>query len=160
MMLRRLRLHTLCGWMLALALLASLPAACWALTVNQTVEAAYLKEHPDQFSVRVVKTDRGLLAFTIVRTLAQPKYLVAHLVVRHEGKTVAESDTPLFGKKRDNTFYVSLLSEDVEATEFEISESYFTGTGEDAVPIPGTINYQFRLSDFVPRAAPRPSRSR
>ena len=117
-----------------------------ALTVDQQVTPAYIRDHPKEFSVKVRKDKNGLFAFTVVRTLSEPKYLVAHLAVLHQGKIIAESHTPSFAKKNDNTFYFSISPEHAFDSTFELGESPLT----DGVPLPGTINYQFHLRDFVP----------
>lgn len=120
-----------------------------ALTINVPVSRAYLQEHPKEFSVKVTKGENGLLAFTVVRTLREPRYLVAHLAVHHGGMLIAESHSPSFGRKHDNTFYFSVSAEDVGECKFELGESFFTEAGGDAVPEPGTTNYEFELQDFV-----------
>lgn len=132
-------------------LCAALAVPAAALTVEHQIDSAYVKAHPDDFTVQVSPLKEGLLHFTVVRNLKAPRYLVAHLVVRHDGKVIAQSDTPLYGRSRDNTFYVALAPEDVNAATFEIGESYFVEANGQAVSIPGTIEYQFRLSDFVPK---------
>jgi hypothetical protein len=132
---------------LAAALLAT---TAQALTVDEPVTAAYVREHAKEVAVKVTRSDAGLLTFTIVRTLPEPKYLVASLTVHHQGKITAESHAPSFGKKGENTFYFSLLPEDLAGSTFELGES-FTTSGDNPFPLPGTINYQFRLSDFVPK---------
>lgn len=139
------------GWLLTpgLALLAALAAPARALTFEQQVDAAYLRQHPGDFTVQVSPLKEGMLHFTIVRNLKEPRYLVAHLVVRHDGKIIAQSDTPLFGRTRGNTFYVALAPEDVAASTFEISESAFVEANGEAVPIVGSIIYQLRLGEFV-----------
>lgn len=127
----------------------ALGTAASALTVNIPVTPAYLQEHPKEFSVKVAKDKNGLLAFTVVRTLREPRYLVAHLTVNHGGVLIVESHTPSYGKKHDNTFYFSVSPDDVGECKFELGESFFTEAGGDAVPMPGTSNYQFQLQDFV-----------
>jgi hypothetical protein len=132
---------------LAAALVAAVfSTAAFALTVERAVSPDYLREHPKEFSVTVRKAENGLLAFTVVRTLPEPKYLVAHLSVRQQGKMIAESRTPSFAKWGDNTFHFSLSPEHVDESRFEIGES----SARDGVPLPGTVKYQFHIRDFVP----------
>src|SRR5580698_4607927 len=83
----------------ALSALCIHPPACPALTVNESVTAAYVRAHPREFSITATRDEGGLVKFIIIRTLAAPKYLVAHLALRHDGKVIATSDTPAFGKK-------------------------------------------------------------
>ena len=76
-------------------------------------------------------------------------YHVAHLAIYHADKLIATSDTPSFGKKRDNTFHFSIAADDIADTKFSLSDSDLDSTGE--VPVPGTMIHQFRLRDFVPK---------
>jgi hypothetical protein len=117
-----------------------------ALTVERAVNPEYLREHPGEFSVTVRKEENGLVVFTVVRTLSEPKYLVAHLSVRQQGRMIAESHTPSFAKGGDNTFHFSLSPEHLGESRFEIAES----SARDGVPLPGTVKYQFHIRDFVP----------
>jgi hypothetical protein len=119
-----------------------------ALTVDQAVTPACVLEPPKEFSVTVKKDQNGLIAFTVVRTLSEQRYLVAHLRIRQQGKTLVESHTPSFAKQNDNAFYFSISPEHVADSSFEIGESAFV----DGVPLPGTVNYRFRIRDFVPAA--------
>ena len=119
-----------------------------AITVEERLSVAYVQTHPDQWSVKVAKTDAGLVKFTVVRNLSEPRYLVAHLAVHHGGKLIATSDSPAFGKKLGNTFYFSLAEEDLADSKFDLSESAFKDLGDSAVPEPGTIIHQFPLKDF------------
>jgi hypothetical protein len=133
--------------LLAIAVLAAIfPTTGIALTVERAVTPASLREHPKEFSVSVRKDPNGLLAFTVVHTLSEPKHLVAHLRVRQQSKTIAESHTPALAKTGDNIFYFSILPEHVADSRFEIGESF----APDGVPVPGTVIYQFRIRDFVP----------
>ncbi|HLX64866.1 MAG TPA: hypothetical protein VKX17_26575 [Planctomycetota bacterium] len=124
--------------------------ACRALTVTQEVTAAYIREHPKEFSVQVTKSKEGLLQFKITHDVSEPKYHVAHLSVVHQGKLIAESSTPSYGQKHGNTFYFSLAPEDIADSKFELSDSILGKAGDEMVPLPGTIDYQFRLADFAP----------
>jgi hypothetical protein len=141
-------------------LLIALPTAGRALTVDEQVTPAYLRQHAREFSLKVARQDNGLIGFTLVRTLAQPKYRVARLVVKRDGETVAESTTPAFSRNNTNSFYFSVSARDLAGSEFELGESHFVGPSDSPVPIPGTINYRFRLLDFVPEALLKPATSR
>jgi hypothetical protein len=129
---------------------ATLSTTAWALTMDQSVTPAYVREHSREFSVTVTQGKNGLIKFRIVRILSKPMYLVAHLEIYHQGKIIAESSTPSFGKKHDNNFYFSISPDDLMESKFELGESSFAESGDNAVPILGTINYQFSLRDFVP----------
>ena len=137
------------------ALLAFFSVSASALTVDQPVSVTFVRDHPEEWSVKVSKKENGLIQFTIVRFLKEPKYLVAHFVVNHSTKVIAESDSPAFGRKGVNTFYCSLSLEDLAESKFDLSESVMAGSGDDAVPIPGTIVHQFRLRDFIPEEIPK-----
>jgi hypothetical protein len=143
--------------LLAIGLIAASAAIAPALTAEQRVTAAYVKEHSKEFSVTVVEGKNGLLSFTVIRKLDQPMYLVAHLSVSHAGRLVAESDTPVFGRKNENTFHFSLSREDVAESKFVLGESAFGKSGEELVPEPGTTDYQLSLQDFVPPRTGRPA---
>jgi hypothetical protein len=137
---------------LVAVMLAMLPVAAQALTVDQRVTPASLAEKPKQFSVKVARNEGGLITFTVIRLLSEPKYLVAHLAVVHQGKTLSESHTPLFSSQRENPFHFTIAPDSLADSTFELGESFFQGSGNTAVPLPGTINYQFHLRDFVPES--------
>ena len=129
---------------------ASLASTAFALTIYEPVTPAYVRAHPKEWSVKVTEGKDGLIAFTIKHDAARPMYHVAHLAVYHQGKLIATSDTPSFGKKQGNTFYFSLSAEDIAESKFDLSDSVLGGSGDEAVPVPGTVVHQFRLLDFVP----------
>jgi hypothetical protein len=122
-----------------------------ALTTEDQVTPAYVREHPKEWSVEVTKGKDGLIHFTIKHDVETPKYHVAHLAVYHQGKLLATSDTPSFGKKDGNTFYFSLSAEALAEAKFDLSDGDVNGSGDDATLALGhTIIHQFRLLDFVP----------
>ena len=129
---------------------AGLSTTAPALTVEAQVTPDYVRAHSQEWSVKVSKKENGLIQFTLVRTLAEPRWLVAHLVVQHAGKIIAESDTPTVGHKHDNTFYFAILPEDLAESKFDLSESGFSISGGQVIPIVGSIIHQFRLLEFVP----------
>lgn len=133
-------------------------ATCLGLTIEVDVTAAYVKEHAKEFSVEVSKATSGLLDFKIVHNLPEPKYHVAHLSVYHQGKLIAQSDTPAFGKKNGNTFHFSLAPEILADSQFTLSDSAVGGSGENSVPLPGTVIYKFRLNEFVPEQLLKPGK--
>ncbi len=139
------------GWpIIASCFLAIFAAAAFALTVERAVTPEYVRGHPDEFSVDVTQGKDGLINFTIKHNVARPMYHVAHLAIYHQGKLMATIDMPSFGKKQGNTFDFSISADDIAESKFDLSDSALAGTGEDAVPVPGTIIHQFRLLDFVP----------
>jgi hypothetical protein len=135
-----------------------------ALTLELPVTPADVREHPKEWSVKVAKQESGLIQFTIIRTLSEPKYLVAHLAVHHTGKLIATSDTPVFGKTKDNTFSFSIAAEDLGESTFDLREnglgSTVNGVKVDDVPVVGGRVYQFRLLDFVPEEILKSARSK
>ena len=129
--------------------LAASPAAI-ALTVERDITPEYVRSHADELSVKVAKDKNGLIAFTVVFTLPQPRYVIAHLVVRSGDRMLAKSDTPAFTKRAQNTFYFSVLPECLATSEFTLGVSHFgDADGVAAELIPGSTNYRFRLPDFV-----------
>ena len=145
------------SFLLGCLIAAILPTAAFALTIDVPVSAAYVREHPKEWSVKVSKKENGLIQFTIVRFLSEPKYLVAHLAVHRAGKVIAESDSPAVGQKGDNTFYVALAPEDLVESKFEISESSVSILGDQVIPSVGSIIHQFRLLEFVPENLLKPA---
>jgi hypothetical protein len=139
---------------------ATLPLTACALTINEQVTPAYVRDHPQEWTVKVTSGKDGLIDFTIQHNVATPMYHVAHLAVYHQGKIIATSDTPSYGKKQGNTFYFSLSAEDMAGYKFDLSDGTLAGSGEDSIPIPGTIIHQFRLLDFVPEQLRKPTFSK
>ena len=138
----------LCGF-----IAVALSTRGFALTTESEVTPAYVHEHPKEWSVKATRKEGGLIEFTVIRTLSEPKYLVAHLAVHHAGKLVATSDTPVFAKQKGNTFYFSISVEDIAESKFDLSESGLGSTVngvEVDIPIVGSNVYQFRLWDFIP----------
>ena len=129
---------------------ATLASTALALTVIGKVTPDYVREHPKEWSVEVSKARDGLIHFTIKHDVAAPMYHVAHLEVHHRGRLIATSDTPCFGRKQGNTFHFALAPETVAESKFRLSDGGLAGSGEEAVPVPGTIIHQFQLLDFVP----------
>ncbi|MGA2496167.1 MAG: hypothetical protein ABSH20_00410 [Tepidisphaeraceae bacterium] len=155
------------SWLVSSWLLAAAPApTVLALTVEREITPAEVREHPREWAVKVARKGDGLIDFTIVRTLSEPKYLVARLSVRHAGKVIVDSSTPLFAKPSGNTFYFSISAEDIAESTFSLSESGLgTVNGVTAdVPVPGSDIHQFRLRSFVPpdlvKPAPNTTQSR
>lgn len=154
---RRSAAFTFSATLLSAALLIAVPTATWALTVDQQVTPAYLREHAKEFSLKVTRKENGLLGFTLVRTLSQPKFRVARLVVKRDGETMAESSTPSFARNTSNSFFFSISARDLAGSEFELSESHFVGPDHNPAPLPGSINYRFRLRDFVTEQLLKPA---
>lgn len=133
-------------------LAVSFSLKCHALSIEQDVTPAYVSAHPKEWSVKCVKKTNGLIHFTIVRQLTEPKYLVAHLAVHHGGKLIASSDTPVYGKARGNTFYFALTAEDVASSTFALSESGLGSTIDGKpvdIPVVGSVTHRFRLQDYL-----------
>ena len=139
----------------ASALCLVVSSSALALTVEHKVTPEYVRSHPDEFSVTVIKDKNGLLAFTVALTLKEPRYVVAHLAVRDADRSLAESHTPAFTKNPENTFYFSIAPEYVATSEFTLGASCFAKSGGQAAPLPGTIHYQIRLAEFVAAELPK-----
>src|SRR5678816_2465795 len=114
-----------------------------ALSITHEVNAEYLRTHPTELSVEIVRRESGLIDFTFVRHLAQEKYFVARLVIRHGEKIVAQTSTPLFGRPNQNKFHVTISADHLADSEFELGESFFAKSGDAFVPLPGTVDYHF-----------------
>ena len=94
--------------LVAVALLLVVTSWAFAVSVDRDITADYVKTNPKEFTVSVTEEANGLLAFTVVLTTPDPRYVVAHLVVRDSEKIYATSDTPSFTKNRSNTFHFSV----------------------------------------------------
>jgi len=158
--LRQIKLMKLTTFLLGCFIAATFSTTVSALTLELKVTPAYVREHPKEWSVKVAREESGLIQFTIVRTLSEPKYLVAHLAVHHAGKLIAKSDTPLFGKKNGNTLYFSISAEDIAESRFDISESGLSSSTVNGVkrdiPVVGSNVYQFQLLDFITEEVLKP----
>ena len=140
------------------AALAALSPPALALTMDDQVTPAYVREHPKEWSVEVTKGEDGLIHFTIKHDVETPQYHVAHLAIYHQSKLIATSDTPSFGKKHFNTFYFSLSKDDIAQSKFDLSDGDVSGSGDDAMPDLGvTMIHHFRLLDFVPEQLAKPA---
>ena len=126
---------------------AVLSSTALALSIDVPVTPADVREHPKEWFVDVTKGEDGLIHFTIKHHVETRTYHLAHLDVHHQSKLIATSSTPSFGTKGWNTFYFSLSPEDVAASKFDLGECYLGG-GD--LPAPGTTDYQFKLTDFIP----------
>lgn len=122
-----------------------------ALTMESVVDAAYVREHPGEFSVEVKRQENGLIAFTIRHDVPQAMFHVAQLSLYHQGRLLATSETPIYGRKGANTFHLALAPEQIAKAKFSLSDNGLAGEGAEALPIPGAIIHQFRLLDFVPK---------
>jgi hypothetical protein len=129
----------------------ALPSAVFAISRDEEVTAKYMSRHPSEFSIRVTKEKDDAISFEIKHDVPRPMYHVAHLAFYRKGKLIAETSTPLFGKRHDNTFYFSVAPEFLAETKFDLSDGAFADNGEDATPLPGTVTYRFHVLDFVPK---------
>lgn len=155
--LSRLRNLHFTAFLLGCLLITGFRSTSFALTFEEDVTPVYVRAHPEEWSVKSEQKEDGLIHFTIIRKLAEPKYLVAQLSVHHAGKLIATSDTPLYGKARDNTFHFALTAEDIATSTFHISESGLsTTTDGQSVPIVGSIIHRFQLKDFLPESPAKP----
>ncbi|MBV9124497.1 MAG: hypothetical protein JO112_14155 [Planctomycetes bacterium] len=143
------------GFFAGILILFLLATRAPAVVVQVDVTPAYLKEHPKTFSIKVEKKD-GMLQFTIIRHLSRPQYLVASLTVRQGAALVAESHFPSFAREEAAKYYFSLAPEYLADSAFELAERSFQpadGHGQE-VPLPGGIDYEIRLKEFVSEANP------
>jgi hypothetical protein len=142
------------AWFLVASVFCLLVSSlAFALTIERDITAEYVRSHQGEFSVKAVKDRNGLIAFTVVLALAEPRYVVAHLAVRDADRIIAESHTPVFTRNSENQFHFSIALEYVPTSEFSLSVSPFATSAYGATPIPGTIVYRIRLTEFVPAEA-------
>ena len=135
-------------FLLASVCLTTVLSATTCLALTQEMEVTpYILQHDPLFDVKAARGEDGLIHFTIQRALKEPKYLVAHLAVRHQGKVIATSDTPSFAVKGRNVFYLALAREDIAGSEYTLGEY---AVSKEGVPCVGGEVYKFRLRDFVP----------
>lgn len=137
----------------------ALSTRVFALTTEYVVTLAFVQEHPKEWSVKVTRKEGGLVEFTVVRTLAERGYLVAHLALHHAGRLLATSDTPVYAKPRDNTFHFSISVDDLADSTFALNESRLGSTVngvETDIPVVGSNVYQLRLLDFLPQDGLKP----
>jgi hypothetical protein len=127
---------------------AALSTTAFALTTEREITPEYARENPREFFVSAAKGKDGLIDFTITRSVAAPRYHVAHLAIRRDGKLIAASHTPLFGRAGDNKFHFSISADAIAESKFSLSDSALDASGE--VPLPGTVIHHIRLLDFVP----------
>jgi hypothetical protein len=114
-----------------------------ALVEIQEVTRDYLREHSKELSLEVTRRKDGMVEFSVLRTVPEPRYFVARLVVKREGRTVAETTLPSLGQKEANRFAFTLAPELVADSEFRLDET--------SPAHPRThVGYQFRLVDHVP----------
>jgi hypothetical protein len=126
-----------------IALLLGAAGPSRALTEILLVTPEYLGEHPKELSLQVSRREDGLLAFTIERTVPERRHFTARLLVKREGKTVADTTLPSLGQKDANTFAFAISREMLAESEFRLDES--------SPAHPRTrVGYQFRLREHVP----------
>jgi hypothetical protein len=145
--------------LLSASLCLTMAARTYSLTVEEPLTVDYVHEHPDEWSVKAERGENGLIKFTVIRNLKEPRYFVAHLAVHHHGKLIAKSDSPAFGKKKGNTFYFSVLEDDLADSKFDLSESVFQDVDDYGVPEPGTIVHQIPLKGFFVASSAEPGPS-
>jgi hypothetical protein len=143
-------MKTIVGILMGMSLF-TVSRSAFGLTTEQDITPDYLSSHPDEFSVKVNKEENGLIAFELQHNVSRPMYHVVHLAVMKEGKILADSSTPTFGKMHNNIFYFSISPDGLPESKIDLSDSAFVGSGEQATPVPGTTVHRFRLIDFVPK---------
>ena len=125
------------------------PSTADALTLDENVTAKYVREHPDHISVAVVEKENGILSFTVGLKLKESRYVVAHMKVRDDSRTLSESHTPTFTRTEKSTFHFSIPREFIGTSTYSLGVGHFLERpGREPVPIPGSIRYIFRLSEF------------
>ena len=125
---------------------ATLATTAFALTTEREITPDYVREHPDEFSVSATKGNDCLIDFTITHNVAAPMHHVSHLAISYDGKLIATSDTPSFGKRRDNKFHFSIAADAIADAKFSLGDSALDSSRE--VPVPGTVVHQFSAVGF------------
>ncbi len=125
-----------------------------AVVVAMPGTPASLKESPGLFAVTVERRDDGLLRFTITHRPKGPRYLATTLDVRRDGELLASSHSPAYVREASATWYAVVSPKCVAESTFEVSERRFVGTEGQPLPLPGGIDYRFRLAEFVTPDAP------
>jgi hypothetical protein len=122
-----------------------------ALTIEQPVTRAYLKEHAKEFSLSAEKRNDGLVHFKLVRQLKEPRSLVGHFKVHAQDGMVVESHSPAFVREKSATYHFVVSPKHLKFAQFELSEHGFDDDEGEPFPWIGGTIYQFRLADFAPR---------
>lgn len=136
--------------LIAVAILATIPGVVNALTVLDPVTPDTIKQDPKAWTVKVEKTDGGMIAFTITHVLKEPQYVVASLHIRKGNETVLESHFPAFVREGSATYHFAVAPSHVQDSSFELSVSSFAHANGQDVPIPGGVISLVRLKDFAP----------
>lgn len=134
---------------IVVATLGVFSASVFALTVTRKVGAKHVRATPE-IAVTAKKSEKGLIDFTITLTTKEPQYVVAHLELVASNRVAATSDTPAFTRNHQHEFHFSMLPKYVEQSRFSLGVSHFVDTDGGATPLPGTIEYDVVLGDFVP----------
>ncbi len=129
----------------------------FGLTSERNITPEYVSTHSSEFSIKAKEKDNGIVQFELRHDVLRPMYHVAHLTVVANGKVLAETTTPLFGKMHGNVLYFSIARDLLPESRFDLSDSEVAGSGEDATPVPGTVINRFRLVDFVPKKLLEPA---
>jgi hypothetical protein len=126
-----------------------------AETEDVDVTAAYVKEHPKEFSIVAKNGDDGLIHFRIIRHLSEPSYLVAHFEVRDKDSVVATGDFPgFFVEEKVARYWFAVSPKRLPSARFDLDESGFSSMKGTRLPtVAGSTNYKIRLGDFAPKTS-------
>src|SRR3954451_10682197 len=115
--------------------------AASALTVEEPVTPASVKEKDSKFSIKAELRQDGLVHFTITHRLARAQYLVAHFELRDGGTTLVKTDTPAYVREGEATYHVAVSQKQLAESKFEVSEHAFDESGGRPVALPGGTIY-------------------
>jgi hypothetical protein len=138
------------GMLIAVATLATIPSVAGALTVLNPVTPDTVRQDPKAWTIKVEKTDGGMIAFTITHALKEPQYVVASLRIRKGDEAVLESHFPAFVREGSAIYYFAVAPSHVQDSSFELSVSSFAHANGQDVPLPGSLISLIRLKDFAP----------
>ena len=131
------------------ASLLGLISVASALTVNQAVTPAFIKDNPKRFSVTAEKRNDGLIHFTITRFVPRPSYLVATTEICEGDKILFQSTSTAFVREDSVTYYVTVAPERIADAKFELFEGSFAESDGKHTPVPGGTDFQIQLGEFA-----------
>ena len=121
-----------------------------ALTLEWEATPEYVHTHSKLLAVKVHKNGDGLIDFTIVLNVAAPSYVVADLEVPRHKKILVQPETPLVIKSASNSFRFTVPPEYLNGSTFTLGVSACGVSGGVVAPLPGTMDYRFKLQNFLP----------
>jgi hypothetical protein len=130
--------------------LVSATASAVTIQIEITPDSLKQKGAP-AFSVSSEMRKDGLVHFTVIHKLTDPRWLNASLVVQKGDTCVAETHFPAVVREDSITYYLSVSPDFLADSTLELSEHAIGGVGDrQALPSIGGTDYLFRLKKFAP----------